>query len=283
MVKLFTGKIATVLTAVTLITGCDELALNPFLSPAPGRPASEMDMAGLVERDVEAPGAFSAAEAGLWDGRPLLGGVWVSHPEVSQPERVIIRNEDNGSFVIGSLIQRDRGVPGPRIQVSSDAAAELDMQAGIPAALNIVALRREQIPIAPIVEEAPTEPTPEGAIEATALDPVPPSPPAAPTASAAAEAPATVAAAAPITPQRPASSLDRPFIQIGIFSIEQNANNTGTSLRNIGIIPTILRQESQGKVFWRVIVGPATSAAERRVILRKVRELGFDDAYFVTN
>ena len=43
----------------------------------------------LVERDVEAPGVFQVTEAGLWDGRPSLGGVWVAHPDVTEPERVI--------------------------------------------------------------------------------------------------------------------------------------------------------------------------------------------------
>lgn len=46
----------------------------------------------LVERDVEAPEVFSTSEAGLWDGRPSLGGVWAAHPDVGEPERVIIRN-----------------------------------------------------------------------------------------------------------------------------------------------------------------------------------------------
>ena len=73
------------------------------------------------------------------------------------------------------------------------------------------------------------------------------------------------------------------FAQIGIFSIEQNARNTATAMRQAGMIPTVLEQSSSGKSFWRVIVGPATDADERRTILAKVRDLGFEDSYYVSN
>lgn len=98
----------------------------------------------LVERDVEAPEVFQVADAGVWDGRPSLGGVWVAHPDTDEPERVIIRNEANGQFVIGALFRRDGDLPGPALQVSSDAAEALQMQAGTPSQLNVTALRREE-------------------------------------------------------------------------------------------------------------------------------------------
>lgn len=100
----------------------------------------------LVERDVEAPNIFQVTELGLWDGRPSLGGVWVAHPDVIEPERVIIRGTQDGQFVIGALFRRERENPGPPVQVSSDAAAALGMLAGAPMELNITALRREEIP-----------------------------------------------------------------------------------------------------------------------------------------
>ena len=90
----------------------------------------------LVERDVEAPEVFQVTDSGLWDGRPSLGGVWVAHPDVKEPERVIIRNTKNSKFVIGALFRRERSNPGPSIQVSSDAASALGMLAGAPAQLN---------------------------------------------------------------------------------------------------------------------------------------------------
>ena len=110
---------------------------------------------------------------GLWDGRPSLGGVWVAHPDVNEPERVIIRNAANSKFVIGALFRRERENPGPAFQVSSDAAAALGMLAGAPAQLNVTALRREEAPAETPAEEAAAEPLDDpAAIETSSLDPV---------------------------------------------------------------------------------------------------------------
>ena len=92
-------------------------------------------------------------------------------------------------------------------------------------------------------------------------------------------APAPTPAPAPA----PASSLDKPFIQIGIFSVEANANRAADMLRGDGLSSRVLAQESQGRAFWRVIVGPAPTESDRAAVLDKVKALGFGDAYFVTN
>ncbi len=76
----------------------------------------------------------------------VLGGIWVAHPDVSEPERVIIRNPSNGTSVVGALFRRERDVPGPPLQISSDAANALDMVAGEPQELGVTALRREDVP-----------------------------------------------------------------------------------------------------------------------------------------
>ncbi|MEI2707315.1 MAG: hypothetical protein V9E89_19220 [Ilumatobacteraceae bacterium] len=106
-----------------------------------------------MDRDVEAPNVFQVTEEALWDGRPSLGGVWVASPDTKDPERVIMRNPANGKFVIGALFRRERDNPGPKLQISSDAAAALGMLAGAPAKLSITALRREETP-----EETPASP-----------------------------------------------------------------------------------------------------------------------------
>jgi cell division septation protein DedD len=290
MAGITSSRLVLAVLAPLFLAACEENGLLPFQQgdSAPGQALSAAP-GETIERDVEAPEVFQAADEGLWDGRPSLGGVWVAHPDVRDPERVIIRNQANGNFVIGALFRRERNNPGPVIQVSSDAAQELGMLAGQPTSLDVVALRRETIEIAPppqdevVLAEAGL-----GEIEAQSLDPIESAaaaieaaeaPVIEPAAAEIAAAPAPTAAPAPA----PVSTLERPFIQIGIFSVEQNAQNTGVALRNIGIVPTILEQESSGKRFWRVIVGPATSADERRTILAQVKELGFEDAYFVTN
>jgi cell division septation protein DedD len=271
------------------LAACDENGEFMFASPSASGGEEELitieSGAQVVERDVEAPEVFQTSEAALWDGRPSLGGVWVAHPDVTEPERVIIRNTANGKEVIGALFRRERENPGPRIQVSSDAAIELQMLAGQPAELSIVALKREQVEVVPapaaVEEIAPGEISAEPlddpiASAAAAID-------AAEATASAAPAPAAApAAAAPAAPAA-ASALSRPYVQIGIFSVEANANSTAAGLREQGVVPTVKRQESQGKVFWRVIVGPAASQQERESILAKVKGLGFTDAYFVAN
>jgi cell division protein FtsN len=295
----------------------------------------------LVERDVEAPEVFQASESGLWDGRPSLGGVWVAHPDVTEPERALIRNTANNKFVIGALFKPSVERSGPRFQVSSDAADALGMLAGQPVNLNVTALRREEVPTAPATPTpaaapaaaetaAAAMPAPE-AVETATLDPVDgataaldraeaetlaeaPAETAAPvderpkkrrwfwqkkdsvpdtsaqiaaeTAEAATPAPvaaAPVSAAPPTPAPAPVSTLDKPYIQIGIFSVEQNARNTAVAMRQSGMIPEVLKQSSKGKTFWRVVVGPATTTNERAALLKKIKAAGFTDAYAVTN
>ncbi|GGC08767.1 sporulation protein [Marivita lacus] len=275
--------------ALIALASCDAATMPAFLQGGGGANAQDGTASSgtrstrLVERDVEAPEVFQVSENGLWDGRPSLGGVWAAHPDVSEPERVIIRNEANGNFVIGALFRKERETPGPRLQISSDAAAALGVLAGAPTQLNVVALRREEVP--DDATSAPPQDAPVGDgtfaaptdVAETTLDPI--------AGAAAAALDATPAAAPAATPEpAPATStLDRPFIQIGIFSIEQNANNTATAMRQAGMVPTVLEQSSSGKTFWRVLVGPAQTRAERSALLAKIKDTGFTDAYAVTN
>ena len=100
-------------------------AAEPLPANAPGQRVS-------AERDVERPDIFEITDRALWDGRPSLGGVWVAHPDVQDPERVLIRNTDNGETIVGALFRRERLNPGPSIQISSDAADALGVLAGSP-------------------------------------------------------------------------------------------------------------------------------------------------------
>ncbi|SMX32914.1 SPOR domain-containing protein [Octadecabacter ascidiaceicola] len=286
-------SMALAVTSVLALTACDENGEFAFPTMANNGNAdttvTPSQSVQLVERDVEAPEAFQVTEPGLWDGRPSLGGVWVAHPDVSEPERVIIRNQTNGTFVIGALFRREHENPGPALQVSSDAASALEMLAGAPTQLQVTALRREEVAETPEAMptadfEAPTD-IAAAPIESSPLDGDAPDP----IAAAAAAIDAADVAPAPVPTPRPAaapaasSSLERPFIQLGIFSVEDNARGTADRMRGNGIVPTVLEQTSQGRTFWRVIVGPATSESERAEILRQVKAQGFEDAYFVTN
>ncbi len=273
---------ATVLAsaaALMFLAGCQTGELFPQ-KPAEGADSAAVEPQ-LIEQDIEKPDVFSVTDAGLWDGRPSLGGVWVAHPDVDEPERVIIRDTANDRFVIGALFRRERDNPGPALQVSYDAAKALGMLAGAPSTLSVVALRREMVPVAqpePVIElTTATE------IETTPLDPIAGAAAAIDAAEAAQAAPPAPTTTPMPLPSPSVSPLEKPFIQIGIFSIQGNALKTADLLRADGIIPTVLEQSSQGRTFWRIIVGPAMTSDERSALLAKVKELGFADAYYVTN
>lgn len=303
MVSAGAKQLALVLMGVAFLSACEEgKEFKPFgKKDASAETAQAGDSTGatVIERDVEAPEVFQVSDKGLWDGRPSLGGVWVTHPEVAEPERVIIRNEANGKFVIAALYKPERNLdrPGPKLLVSSDAAEALGMLAGAPSPLNVTALRHEEIPVEPPVAEAPTVDTLEQpeAIEETAItETVSDDPVAVIAASAIEEATAssnskeTVAAAAPSsgpieTAPQATSRLEKPYIQIGIFSIESNADKTSKLLSDAGVLPTVKKSTTNGKDYWRVVVGPSLTSSERSAMLNKVKGLGFGDAYPVTH
>ncbi|NSY37578.1 SPOR domain-containing protein [Leisingera sp. ANG59] len=295
-------RIAAAALGLLVLAACEDGPKLGFLEPKPKAEGEVRASSStkLVERDVEAPDVFQVTEAGLWDGRPSIGGVWVAHPDTKDPERVIIRNNANGQFVIGALFRREREIPGPRLQVSSDAAAALGMLAGAPVEVNVTALRREEVTPEPQPEDLlGAEPAPEddvglnddalagSEISETPLDPIAGAAAAieasAPTASEATEASAKAEpASAPVSKQQK-SSLRKPFIQIGIFSVEANAKHAANAMRSSGMVPEVRKQSTSGKTFWRVLVGPAQSKAERSQLLKSVKETGFADAYAVTN
>lgn len=283
-------KSGLAVAGLTLALGaCQDGAQGPnfnLFKKAPTGAEGDATSVKLVERDIEAPDVFQQNEAGLWDGRPSLGGVWVAHPDVQDPERVIIRNEANGKFVIGALFRRERANPGPRFQVSSDAASALSMLAGQPVELSVTALRREEVPseepVAPPADQVAAAAVP---VEETTLDPIS----SASAALDAVEAEQTAATAAPATPASPpaapaaASSLDKPYLQIGIFSVEANAKKAAKQMESAGM-PAIIKEASlKGKTYWRVIVGPAQSSAARTSLLDQIKAKGFADAYAVRN
>ena len=153
------AKISTIILVCAGFTlaGCVE-GQGPFAAKTTPEGGADVARSAtsvrLIDRDVEAPQVFQVTDQALWDGRPSLGGVWVASPDAVDPERVILRNEANGKFVIGALFRRERLNPGPTLQISSDAAAALGILAGQPTRLNVTALRRE---------EAAAEPTDEAA------------------------------------------------------------------------------------------------------------------------
>lgn len=122
-------------------------------------------------KDVEAPDVFQATDSALWDGRPSLGGIWVASPDVENPERVVMFNPATGKSITGALFKRERDNPGPRLQLSSDAAEGLGILAGQPTEIRVTALRKEE-PAAPAAPAATTANADPAAIASAALEAV---------------------------------------------------------------------------------------------------------------
>jgi cell division septation protein DedD len=238
-----------VLAAALAAAGCG-MKMPGGEGPAPAGAAAE----GATEgQEAEAPKVFSTTEAGLWDGRPSLGGIWLAYPGVKTPERVMIRNLDTGKSVVGALFRRERDNPGPKLQVSSEAAAELGMLPGAPAKLSVVALRRAEAP-------APQA----AAAAAPAASPAKPAP-----------QPAAQPSAKPSVAKPNATGTS--YVQIGIFSVEANAERAAERLRKGGQPATVRSEKSQGKAFWSVLAGPG----DRDTLLKEAKALGYADAYAV--
>ncbi|WP_284164514.1 SPOR domain-containing protein [Frigidibacter sp. SD6-1] len=282
----------------------------------PGNAAAGTAAAG-GQRDVEAPEIFSKTDKALWDGRPSLGGIWVAHGDVKDPERVVIRNPATGKSVTGALFRREVSNPGPSLQLSSDAAEALGILAGQPTTLQVVALKRVEVappppPAEPAAKVAGTKAPPKpdaaptapavapAAIDQKKLDPVAKTAaeaidkavkkgaaaPAAAPAPAPAAAPATAApgTGAPLSaiPAQPSGALSKPYLQIGIFSTEENAKKAAAQMQKAGLGAVVKPEKSQDKTLWRVLIGPAATQAERDAMVAKVKSLGYPDAYAVS-
>ena len=285
------GRILVVSALATVLGGCQE-GSGLFSSRAKDAATASAPSGGsksvtLVDRDVEAPQVFQVTDTALWDGRPSLGGVWVASPDVKDPERVILRNPANGKFVIGALFRRERDNPGPKLQISSDAADALGMLAGQPAKLSVTALRREEgkastpdatKPILDSSETVATEtlaPPPSGAAGASPAKPPVVEPAAAPKGKGKGKA-APAQPAAPIAPPAPpAPAAKGGLIQIGFFSVEANAKRAVDQLAKAGVTANIREEKTQGKSSWSV------TARGDAAVLAKAKSAGFKDAYLL--
>lgn len=271
-------KSVVFLGLVAGLAGCEPGTGDTGVSTAPLADGAAADGAvapatsvRLVDRDVEAPDDFQTTDKALWDGRPSLGGVWVAATNVSDPMRVIMRNPANGKFVIGALFRREADNPGPKLQISSDAADALGLVAGEPATINVTALRREEVaatqpdanqPLLDTSETVADEPAAQVAADAVAAIEPRPLPPVAET-----------TAAEPDAPTPPAT--DARQIQIGIFSVEDNAKRAAATLGKAGVTATVRKESTLGKTLWSVV------ASGDAAVLDKIKKAGFADAYFL--
>lgn len=279
------------------LAGCENLPEQLKPKASASDPLAGGTSLSFEERDIEAPDVFNITDTAVWDGRPSFGGVWAAYPSDTQPERVVITNNSNGKSVVGALFRVEKDNPGPKVKLSSDAATQLGVVPGEPTEVSIVAIRRQPVQVMP---ETPVEPVaaPQEVTE-TVLEPVetPEAPAIGAEVAAAIEAapkprPQSAAPQAAPTPEpvkaTPAPATgdmpSKPFIQVATLSSEANASTLEKKLSDAGISSLIrVSKTSKGKDLYRVLAGPATSADGLRTLSKQVADLGFSDAFPVTN
>lgn len=247
----------------------------------------------MVETEVEDPAAFRIRDKGLWDGRPTFGGVWVAYPEIATPERVVVRNAETGREVNGAVYRRDPGFVGPAIELSSDAAAALGMLAGVPANLEIIALRKKEVVVLKEPEpetgqqvperRAAPEPAPQPEPAQSAPEPAPAAPPAAEPAKAPTQEAAATPAPAPAAPPPQPADRDPRFIQVAISSNTVHADALTARLNRAGIQWRIRERIDGDKKSYVVLAGPITTSEQLRAWMAKIREMGYTDAFVQGN
>ena len=191
----------------------------------------------------EKPEILDISASVIWDGEQTLGGNWISHPNVDSPERVLIKNISNGKSIVGAIFQQTKKMETENAVISSDAARALGISKNNQTKVQIIAVR---------VAEG-TSQTSKIASSATANNAV------------------------------IETKLSKPFIQVGIFGVQNNANKTKDRMVRLDLPVNVFDFQIKGKPYWRVVAGPAETSDSRKNMLKLIRSAGFKDAYFVNN
>ena len=174
------------------------------------------------------------------------------------------------------------------VELGAVARAQV-LVAGEPAMLNVTALRREETPVQTPDASRPLLDTSE-TLAGTDVAAVADAAITAANQTAASQTPAQPVATKPAVQSKPGIAAAQPAanppvvqpaatggaaIQIGIFSVEGNANRAITTLAKAGISATIRKETSHGKPLWSVI------ASGDAALLAQIKKAGFKDAYFI--
>jgi len=191
----------------------------------------------------EKPEILDISASVIWDGDQTLGGNWISHPGVASPERVLIKNISNGKSIVGAVFQQTKKTKIGYALISSDAAKALDIAQNEKTKVQIVAVR------------APESSDPPRVISGSKTEN---------------NASFKIIAS-------------KPFIQVGIFGVQNNAKKTKDQMLNLNLPVNILDFQIKEKPYWRVVVGPASTSDSRKNMLKAIKSAGFTDAYYVSN
>ena len=191
----------------------------------------------------EKPEILDISTSVIWNGEKTLGGNWISHPDVDIPEKVIIKNVSNGKSIVGAIFQQTKKMEIGSAIISSDAAIALGIAHNEQTKVQIVAVRVSE-------STAPTNNIDE--INAQNSDVI-------------------------------GKKLSKPFIQVGIFSVENNADKTKDQMLELNLPVNIFEFQIKGKPYWRVVAGPASTSDSRKNMLKVIKSAAFIDAYYVSN
>ena len=191
----------------------------------------------------EKPEILDISSSVIWDGDQTLGGNWISHPDVPSPERVLIKNISNGKSIVGAVFQQTKKMKTGSALISSDAAKALNIAKNKKTKVRMVAVRAPERSDPPKIISEPN-----GA-------------------------------------NNPSLDLiaSKPFIQVGIFGVQNNADKTKEQMLNLNLPVNILDFQIKTKPYWRVVVGPASTSDNRKNMLKTIKSAGFTDAYYVSN
>ena len=173
------------------------------------------------ENDVEAPEIFNAEGLAYWDGQSSLGGVWITHPNVDQATRVLIKDKYSGNSVIGAIFNRSGDDNEKRMLLSSEAAASLGVEANENRIITVTALRAlKTVKSVKNKSDAKSTETKVVSLQNSGSENI---------------------------------ALSKPYIQVGIFSIEQNARNTAEVMNQLNIQPTVKEQTVEIRLFGELL------------------------------
>ena len=191
----------------------------------------------------EKPEILDISTSVIWDGEQTLGGNWISHPNVDSPERVLIKNNSNDKSIVGAIFQQTKNMKTETAVISSDAARALGISKNNQTKVQIIAVRVNE-GTSPTLKIASSDTANNAVIE---------------------------------------TKLSKPFIQVGIFGVQNNANKAEEQMAQLNLPVNIFDFQIKGKPYWRVVAGPADTSDSRKNMLKLINSAGFKDAYFVSN
>ena len=162
---------------------------------------------------------------------------------MASPERVLIKNISNGKSIVGAVFQQTKKTKTESALISSDAAKALDIAQNEKTKVQIVAVR------APKSSDLPRFISESKTAKSASFEII----------------------------------ASKPFIQVGIFGVQNNAKKAKRQMLNLNLPVNILDFQIKEKPYWRVVVGPASTSDSRKNMLKDIKSAGFPDAYYVSN